>query len=354
MSSLFDLLSQQTPTLQVRKGLMILDLQNDFLSPAGKLAVSDTEFLKPLSKLVASFRERGDVFWVRSQFETTRSINGPDAEGDNVLAGGSSGKEVEMPFSDDYESDQFPTKEPESPAILNEDGEDDEELFLSRTCDREPCCIRGSHGAEYFSEVLPLIHEGKDLQMTKTHYSAFSSTSLLLTLRGKLITELYICGCITNLSVYATAMDAARYGIKVTLVDDCLGYRRQEKHDLAIEQLEEFMDATSMGSVQILRALRGSPGQQHHNDMDLREARQSQNEASALEVDSDDSDEEDEEQQCSSAKLPMSISSLQGLIGATQRCQQSHPRNLKTVTPVQPTTTRPPQSTTHLVVTAAN
>lgn len=65
-----------------------------------------------------------------------------------------------------------------------------------------------------------MIEKEKDLQMIKTHYSAFSSTSLLLTLRTKLITELYICGCITNLSVYATAMDAARYGIRVTLVDD--------------------------------------------------------------------------------------------------------------------------------------
>lgn len=110
MASLFDLLSRQTPTLQVRKGLMILDLQNDFLSLSGKLTVRDTGFVKPLSKFVTSFREFGDIIWVRSQFESTRLISGPDAEGDNVLAGGSSGKEAEMQATDDAESSRVRSK----------------------------------------------------------------------------------------------------------------------------------------------------------------------------------------------------------------------------------------------------
>lgn len=239
-SSLFDLLSRQTPTLQVKKGLIILDLQNDFLSRSeGKLAVRDTGFLKPLSDLVESFREYGDVIWVRSQFESTRPINGPDAGGDNVVAGGSSGREIEMESTEDAESSQrkrrvhdcvTKTRATQTDCIQkskstascssHNNGESDEELFLSRTAKREPCCLPQSSGVEYFPAILPMIRQDKDLQMIKTHYSAFSSTSLLLTLRGKLITELYICGCITNLSVYATAMDAARYGIKVRLVDD--------------------------------------------------------------------------------------------------------------------------------------
>lgn len=241
MASLFDLLSQQTPTLNVRKGLIILDLQNDFISPTGKLPVRDTGFLKPLSELVASFREFGEVLWVKSQFESTRHISGPDAHGDAVVAGGSTGKEVAMQSSDDVESSQSiskvcdivlghqcltkaskKSKTPKSTGSLSsrDSEENDEELFLSRTSKREPCCLRGSQGAEYFADILPLIQDGNDIQMWKSFYSAFSSTSLLLTLRGKLITELFICGCLTNLSVYATAMDAARYGIKVTLVDD--------------------------------------------------------------------------------------------------------------------------------------
>lgn len=99
-ASLFDLLSRQTPTLQVRKGLIVLDLQNDFLSPEGKLTVRDIGFLEPLSHLVESFREWGDVIWVRSEFESNRPIDG----GDDVVAGGSSGRQAGMESSDDAES----------------------------------------------------------------------------------------------------------------------------------------------------------------------------------------------------------------------------------------------------------
>lgn len=104
MSSLFDLLSRQTPTLQVRKGLVVLDLQNDFLSPEGKLSVREPGFLEPLAELATTFREFGDVIWVRSQFESTRPIDGPDADGDVVVAGGSTGKEVKMQSIDDMQS----------------------------------------------------------------------------------------------------------------------------------------------------------------------------------------------------------------------------------------------------------
>jgi alkylated DNA repair dioxygenase AlkB len=104
-----------------------------------------------------------------------------------------------------------------------------------------------------------LIQKGKDLEVTKSHYSAFGSTSLLLTLRSKLITDLYLCGCITNLSVYATAMDAARYGIRITLIDDCLGYRRRDRHDAAIKQLRDFMEAEAMDKNTVLERLRNPP-----------------------------------------------------------------------------------------------
>jgi alkylated DNA repair dioxygenase AlkB len=68
----------------------------------------------------------------------------------------------------------------------------------------------------------------------------------------KLITELYVCGAMTNLNVYATSMDAARYGIKIILVEDCLGYRHKERHDLAIKRLVDIMDARVTTSDQVI------------------------------------------------------------------------------------------------------
>ncbi|SMQ45045.1 unnamed protein product [Zymoseptoria tritici ST99CH_3D7] len=322
MASLFALLSQNNRNLQTRKGLILLGLQNDFISPDGKLPVPDTDFLKSITELVPAFREFGDVIWVRSEFATTRPVHAADTNGDVVIAGGSSGMDPALEYSDDEEtavqSDLKTRKTAHSPTNTEvKDEEDDEELFLSRTTTREPCCIRGSRGAEYCDEVKALIKKGKDLEVTKSHYSAFGSTSLLMTLRSKLITELYVCGCITNLSVYASAMDAARYGIKITLIDDCLGYRKQDRHDSAVKQLKDFMEARTMRWQTVLDRLRNPSDDADGSEYSYEEASEASDdmeqmptagprpgEMTALEADSEDSDEE---QPADPASLLMSL-----------------------------------------------
>lgn len=85
MTSLFALLSQQTPNLQTRKGLIVLGLQNDFVLPEGKLPVTDTAFLERITRLVPDFREFGDIIWVRSEFEANRPVDGLETPGDTVV-----------------------------------------------------------------------------------------------------------------------------------------------------------------------------------------------------------------------------------------------------------------------------
>ena len=281
-SSLLALLMQQSPNVQTRKGLILTGLQNDFLSSQGKLPSStESGFIDRLRVLVPAFREYGNVVWVRSHFQENREVNYDDSLGDQVIVG-PTGQDEEKPVkerSEDRDDSPVPQKKarlsednvrpPATPEDISKEAElkqedstdahDDEELFLSRTLNREPCCIPGSFGAEYGTQIKDLIDPKKDMQLIKTYYSAFGSTSLLLTLRSKLITELYICGCTTNLSVFATAMDAARYGIKITLVEDCLGYRRKDRHDMAIKQLREIMEADVMTSVEVIERLRNPP-----------------------------------------------------------------------------------------------
>ncbi|KAK4914120.1 hypothetical protein LTR49_017631 [Elasticomyces elasticus] len=257
MSSLLALLSQQGTSLQTRKGLILLGLQNDFLSPDGKLPVStDSGFLDRVKQLVPSFREFGTVIWVRSEFEANRDPRLSSETGDTVIAG------THTP-SDDGRSIKEGSKRSAGNQVTAPmkrmkaaEAQDDPELFLSRTNTREPCCIRGSGGEEHPPDVLALIDKGKDMQVVKTHYSAFGSTTLLTALRSKLITELFVCGCNTNLSVFATAMDAARHGIKITLIEDCLGFRKKERHDEAIRQLVEIMDASVMTSERAIDVLK--------------------------------------------------------------------------------------------------
>ncbi|KAK4503976.1 hypothetical protein PRZ48_004891 [Zasmidium cellare] len=316
MSSLFALLQSQSTPLQTRKGLIILGLQNDFVLPDGKLPVNDTGYLDRIIKLVPSFREHGDLIWVRSEFEGNRQVNGFDTPGDTVIAGKSYGRDTELSPSSDH--NPVPTKKfkvapdfsiegwalqadqpkstskskAKSTATLPEpkDGDDDEELFLTRTTKRQPCCIRGTRGAEMADKVKPLI-DPKDLQVVKSHYSAFGGTSLLMTLRSKLITDLYVCGNMTNLSVYATAMDAARYGIQITLITDCLGYRKQDRHDLAIKQLREIVSAEVIKCDKVIDALQNPPeGEEYSEEEDDGDQEEDDEEEDVSEDESDGPD----------------------------------------------------------------
>lgn len=88
-------------------------------------------------------------------------------------------------------------------------------------------------------DVLQCVSKPNDMYFTKSHYSALRSGELIQTLRMQLITELYICGALSNTSVYATAMDAASHGFQITLVEDCLGYRDRKRHDHALSLLDE-------------------------------------------------------------------------------------------------------------------
>lgn len=280
-AALLALLSQQTPNLATRKALILTGFQHDFLSPDGKLPVNnlDSGFLKRTKKLINEFRSHGDVIWIRTEIDASRHPSDVDEDACNVIT---SLDEHDQSNSDDDSEDDASDSDTAQPSRKRKPGKDtsspvatqgaskrtqrkssldeastdhsapvDEEHFLTQTADREACFIKGTLGAEYASEVKSSV-QPTDLQVTKAYYSAFSSTSLLSTLRMKLITELYVCGAMTNLNVYATSMDAARYGIKITLVEDCLGYRQKERHDLAIKRLVDIMDARVTTSDQVI------------------------------------------------------------------------------------------------------
>ncbi|KAF2458578.1 hypothetical protein BDY21DRAFT_340634 [Lineolata rhizophorae] len=286
MSSLLDLLTQRQPQFQTHQALVIIGLQNDFVSQDGKLPVTHPPGLVDrIKSLVPVFRESaGDVIWVRTAFEAERAVNdGSDdqPDRDTVVTGevdqvGGDGSDED---SDDVSSTVLATtsrsersrnramdlikrisarkrtarsKAPPLPP-------DEEELFLSRTSSREPCCLPGSRGADLIDDVKQLMDQNADVVVTKSHYSALNSTTLLLILRTRLITELYICGCMTNISVYATALDAARHGLAINLIDDCLGYRKSSRHADAMKQMIELMGASVTSSAEMLSELSKHP-----------------------------------------------------------------------------------------------
>jgi nicotinamidase-related amidase/alkylated DNA repair dioxygenase AlkB len=271
MSFLSALLSGSHNQISTRQALLVVGLQNDFTSPQGKLPVNTaTGYLERIKELVPAFREHGEIFWITTEYRGKRSVNHPSGSGCMVIADDSF--VLPMVSSDDEMNDYPSRPSMRSNRRINQviqrtmnrsfeaDSESssavDQDLFLSQDTPEDNCCLPGSWGAELSPEVKDLVSP-KDVRVIKSYYSAFTSSSLLLMLRAKLITEVYVVGCTTNLSVYATALDAAQHGLSINLVEDCLNYRLKDRHDRAVQKLVEIMGASVTTSASVLSRLRG-------------------------------------------------------------------------------------------------
>ncbi|KAK7931596.1 hypothetical protein PG985_002308 [Apiospora marii] len=205
------------PKLTTRKALVIVDAQNDFLSPDGALPVTlPNNLLGHISDLVKAFRPHGDVIWVRSVFEDNR-----DPEDESILTS-------EAPMVGGRRPQANPHDQPSS---------DCPEAFLTLGGHDRPACVRkGTTGAE-LHDALREIAEKKDISFAKSHYSAFRSEELLQRLRMKFVTEIFLCGSMTNIGIQASAVDAASHGLDITIVEDCCGRRSSMRHNNALKHI---------------------------------------------------------------------------------------------------------------------
>lgn len=224
------------PDVPTRKALIAIDLQNEFLADDGALPVYQPDgMVERILQLADAVRATGygEIIWVRSQFDTSR----PASEQQIIAA-----DTPQLPVRSGASAAARARKSPPAALPL----EADPDAFLSiverleaREPDPKPQCVRkGTKGAEF----LPAIAAAKgprDYTMTKSYYSAFQSGQLLNLLRRQFATELYICGSMSNVSVYATALAASSHGFDITIVEDCCGYRSEMRHMNAARRLME-------------------------------------------------------------------------------------------------------------------
>ncbi|GAB1319737.1 DNA oxidative demethylase ALKBH2 like protein [Madurella fahalii] len=239
------------PIVATRKALLILDLQNDFLCTEGALPVEEPEgFVDRILELAKAFRDTGagDVIWVRSEFERHRSLLG---EGDRIV--------LEDAIARPQRANSSRGRRPASPVGDGAAGEDDEEAFLSVAQDgnKKPCVRKGTCGAQFPHDVKAAV-DARDIVFTKTHYSAFASgqAQLVQLLRERFVTQMYVCGALTNVSIYATALDAGRHGYDMTIVEDCCGYRKAMRHFNAMRQLVQLTGSEVISFNSLLEQLR--------------------------------------------------------------------------------------------------
>ncbi|KAJ6181346.1 hypothetical protein N7519_011807 [Penicillium mononematosum] len=211
------------PTIQTRKALLLLDFQNDFVRPSGALYIPNTpDILETLPQLASAFRRAGDVVWVRSQYESPQVISDWNF-GDRIVLDREPPRRKEMPTSDIIEAGS----DHDSPEPV------DPEAFLSGS---SPCPdphtpdINSPH--QFWPPSMPSM----------TPWTRF-------------VTELYLCGSLSNVSVFATALDAVRNGFSVTLVEDCLGFRDFQRHQEAMRRMADILGAAGITAQELIQEL---------------------------------------------------------------------------------------------------
>ncbi|KAK3942924.1 alpha-ketoglutarate-dependent dioxygenase alkB 2 [Diplogelasinospora grovesii] len=137
--------------------------------------------------------------------------------------------------------------------------EADEEAFLSTSpgSDSPECVRKDTPGAEFAPRVREAVDTSLDIVLTKTHYSAFASAQqqLLQLLRRRFVTEMYVCGALTNVSIYATALDAGRHGYDMTIVEDCCGFRNEMRHVNAVRRLMQLTGSEVVNADELIAKL---------------------------------------------------------------------------------------------------
>ncbi|MEM5458243.1 isochorismatase family cysteine hydrolase [Paraburkholderia phytofirmans] len=190
-------------TLDARHtALIIVDLQNDFLSEGGAYdrggAASDAARALPprIAPVARTLKQRGG-FIAASQFTLW-----PDADGEPMI----------------------------SP-----------HLKQLRPFLRRGDFVAGSRGHATVSALEPFI----DVSVWKVAYSAFFNTQLDWVLRRARIDTVAICGIVTNGGVASTARDAHMRDYRVLVLGDGCAASTQAAHDTALADLRTIGELTT-------------------------------------------------------------------------------------------------------------
>lgn len=161
------------------RALLVVDMLNDFVDPAGSLYVGPTAptIIERVNQEITAFRQAGDL----------------------VIY------------------------------ICDQHRPDDQEFTVF-----SPHCIQGTVGAQVYPELKPLPEE---IIIPKRRYSAFYGTDLDLTLRERGVEELVLVGVCTNICVLYTAADARMREYKVSVLKKAVTSFDQEAHILALSQM---------------------------------------------------------------------------------------------------------------------
>jgi nicotinamidase-related amidase/alkylated DNA repair dioxygenase AlkB len=273
---MFEINQDALPVVRTRQALLLLDLQNDFLTTGGLLAVEEpVDFLDNILNLLPHFRGSGNnVIWIRSQFEVSRPVNGPGEDCETVVLDGQkhgyrrAGQRIRNPpqrllekHAKIIQNNRREGGVGSGMIEADDTAQDEEEFVVEETYLTIPegqqprVVLAASPGTNFAPRALAGFSAAEDLVFLKSYYSAFRDGTLMEFMRAQFITEIFLCGSLTNISVFATAMDAARHGFAITILEDCLGYRSKARHDEALQQLTVSTGCDIISSMDLIADL---------------------------------------------------------------------------------------------------
>jgi ureidoacrylate peracid hydrolase len=179
-------------------GLLIVDLQNDFIAPKGKNAGWDKD-TADMQKIVPNIQKVIDLF---------RTLKRP------------------IIWTEDAE-------DPESRTTAGLD----RYLWLEQNDKRHVACIKGTWGAEFY---LP-PQEG-DIIIKKTRISAYINTNLAKVVQDNGIKTMLVVGVKTQRCVAATARDLYENesDLHVILLEDCVASDDPAQHLSTVAEFKQF------------------------------------------------------------------------------------------------------------------
>ncbi len=98
--------------------------------------------------------------------------------------------------------------------------------------------VKGTAGSRVIDELKP---EQGDIIIPKTSYSGFYNTDLNEKLKSLDVDELIITGCVTNICVLYTSVDALMRGYYVKVPEDCVAALERDDHLFALKQINKVL-----------------------------------------------------------------------------------------------------------------
>jgi len=101
--------------------------------------------------------------------------------------------------------------------------------------------LNGLAATSWDAQVVDELGCGPDdLVVDKVRFDAFQWTSLEPLLRGLGVTELVICGVVTNICVETTIRSAFMRDFPVIMLADCCAAKTRRLHELSVEVLSSY------------------------------------------------------------------------------------------------------------------